>query len=41
MARDCSAICLRMREIPQTRVHYGCERMFVALRREGWQDNHK
>ncbi len=34
-ARDCSAIRLRMREITQTRVHYGCERVFVVLRREG------
>ena len=41
MAHDCSAIRLRMRGIPQTRVHYGCERMFVVLRREGWQDNRK
>jgi len=40
-ARDCSAIRLRMREITQTRVHYGCERVFVVLRREGWRDNHK
>lgn len=30
-----------MREITQTRVHYGCERVFVVLRREGWRDNHK
>lgn len=40
-ARDCSAIRLRMREITQTRIHYGCERVFVMLRREGWRDNHK
>ncbi|WP_127168094.1 IS3 family transposase [Xanthomonas euvesicatoria] len=41
MARDCSAIRLRMREITQTRIHYGCERVLVMLRREGWRDNHK
>jgi len=40
-ARDCSAIRLRMREIAQTRIHYGCERVFAMLRREGWRDNHK
>lgn len=40
-ARDCSAIRLRMREITQTRIHYGCERVLVVLRREGWRDNHK
>src|SRR5690606_15710292 len=40
-ARDCSAIRLRMREITQARVHYGCERVFVVLRREGWRDSHK
>ena len=40
-ARDCSAIRLRMREITQARIHYGCERVLVMLRREGWRDNHK
>ncbi|MEA9580406.1 IS3 family transposase [Xanthomonas nasturtii] len=40
-ARDCSATRQRMREITQTRVHYGCERVFVVLRREGWRNNHK
>jgi len=40
-ARDCSAIRSRMREITQTRIHYGCERVLVMLRREGWRDNHK
>lgn len=40
-ARDCSTIRLRMREITQTRIHYGCERVLVMLRREGWRDNHK
>ena len=40
-ARDCSAIRLRMHEITQTRIHYGCERVLVMLRREGWRDDHK
>nr|WP_082358507.1 IS3 family transposase [Xanthomonas vasicola] len=40
-ARDRSAIRLRMREITQTRIHYGCERVLVMLRREGWRDNPK
>ncbi|MFC3565332.1 hypothetical protein ACFONE_08580 [Xanthomonas dyei] len=40
-ARDCSAVRMRMREIALSRVHYGCERVFVMLRREGWRDNHK
>lgn len=40
-ARDCSAIRMRMREIALSRVHYGCERVFVMLRCEGWKDNHK
>ncbi|WP_164722144.1 hypothetical protein [Xanthomonas vasicola] len=40
-ARDCSAIRLRMREITQTRIHYGCERVLVMLRRERWRDKRK
>lgn len=40
-ARDCSALRMRIREITQSRIHYGCERVFVMLRREGWRDNHK
>ena len=40
-ARDSSAVRMRMREIALSRVHYGCERVFVVLRREGWRDNHK
>ena len=40
-ARDCSAVRMRMREIALNRVHYGCERVFVVLRREGWRYNHK
>lgn len=40
-ACDCSAIRMRMSEIALCRVHYGCARVFVMLRREGWKDNHK
>lgn len=40
-ARDSSAIRRRMHEITQTRIHYGCERVLVMLRREGWWDSHK
>jgi putative transposase len=39
--RDCCALRMRIREIAASRVHYGCERVFVVLRREGWRDNHK
>jgi putative transposase len=39
--RDCQALRLRIREIAASRIHYGCERVFVMLRREGWRDNHK
>ena len=40
-ARDSSALVLRMKEITQTRVHYGYRRVHVMLRREGFRDNHK
>lgn len=39
--RDSNAIRRRMHEITQARIHYGCERVLVMLRREGWRDNHK
>ncbi|MEI6000721.1 IS3 family transposase, partial [Paraburkholderia bengalensis] len=39
--RDPSALVMRIREITQTRVHYGYRRVHVMLRREGWRDNHK
>ncbi len=32
---------MRIREIAHTRVRYGFRRIFVLLRREGFQDNHK
>ena len=41
VARDSSAIRMRMREITETYIHYGCPRVFITLRREGWRDNHK
>lgn len=31
----------RIRNIAETRVRYGIERIVVLLRREGWEDNHK
>ena len=34
-------IRMRMREIAMTRVRYGCRRIGILLRREGWRDNHK
>lgn len=40
-ARDNSALVMRMKEITQTRVHYGYRRVHVMLRREGFRDNHK
>jgi putative transposase len=40
-ARDNSAFVMRMKEITQTRVHYGYRRVDVMLRREGFRDNHK
>lgn len=39
--RDDQAIRMRMKEIAQSRVRYGCNRIFTLLRREGWKDNHK
>lgn len=39
--RDDSVLRKRIREIAETRVRYGCQRIFTLLRREGWRDNHK
>ena len=36
-----AAVLMRMKEITQTRVHYGYRRVHVLLRREGFKDNHK
>jgi len=41
VARDATALILRIKEIAAARVHYGYRRVHVMLRREGWQDNHK
>ena len=32
---------LRIREIAQTKRRYGCPRIYIRLRREGWPVNHK
>lgn len=40
-ARDTSVLRLRIKEIAQTRVHYGYRRVHVMLQREGFKDNHK
>jgi putative transposase len=40
-ARDNSALVMRMKEITQTRVHYGYRRVHVMLRLEGFRDSHK
>jgi putative transposase len=40
-ARDASVLKLRIKEIADTRVHYGYRRVHVMLRREGFKDNHK
>ena len=39
--RDDRAVRQRLREIAETRVRYGFERIQILLRREGWPDNHK
>lgn len=39
--RDDQPLRQRMKEIADTRVRYGLERVFILLRREGWRDNHK
>lgn len=41
VARDSSALTMRIKEIAAVRVHYGYRRVHVMLKREGWQDNHK
>lgn len=39
--RDDQVLRKRIKEIAETRVRYGCERIFKLLRRESWKDNHK
>ena len=41
VARDTTALRLRIQEITQTRVHYGYRRVHVMLQREGHKDNVK
>jgi putative transposase len=41
VARDSQVLSSRIREITQTRVHYGYRRVHVLLKREGFKDNHK
>lgn len=36
-----TALQMRIKEITQTRVHYGYRRVHVLLKREGFEDNHK
>ena len=39
--RDDLPLRRRIREIAQTRIRYGHDRIYILFRREGWQDNHK
>ena len=39
--QEASALVMRIKEIANTRVHYGYRRVHVMLRREGWKDNVK
>lgn len=39
--RDDRAITMRIREIEETRIRYGCSRIHIQLRREGWLVNYK
>jgi len=39
--RDDTAIRERIKELAETRIHYGVYRIHTLLRREGWKDNFK
>jgi putative transposase len=39
--REDAPLRRRIKEIAETRVRYGHERIYTLLRREGWEDNHK
>ena len=39
--RDPTALRLRIREIAQARPRFGCQRIYVLLRRAGWRVNFK
>ncbi len=41
VARDHSALEMRIKETTEVRRHYGAPRVYVMLRREGWRDNHQ
>jgi putative transposase len=38
---DDPALRTRIREIAETKRRYGCPRIYIRLRREGWRVNHK
>ena len=38
---DQAALRMHIREIAEVRVRYGYYRIYILLRREGWQVNHK
>lgn len=40
IGRDDQVIRMRMKEIAETRVRYGSERIFILLRREGFKDSY-
>lgn len=40
-APDQAALRMRIKEIAAVRVRYGYFRIYILLRREGWQVNHK
>ena len=39
--QDDAALRTRIREIAERKRRYGCPRIYVCLRREGWRVNHK
>lgn len=39
--RDDRALRMRLRELAQARPRFGCRRLHILLRREGWKINHK
>ena len=41
VARDQTALEMRIKEITEVRVRYGALCVYVMLRGEGWRDNHK
>jgi hypothetical protein len=40
-AKDQSALRMRIRDIARSRPRFGCPRIHIMLRREGWRVNHK